>query len=56
MGKTFSSILKEHEIAAAQEAVKETAKDMLADNMPMEKIAKYTHLSMDQIRELVTAN
>ena len=39
-----------------KQAAVETAQDMLADGMSMEKIAKYTHLSLDQIRELVTAN
>ena len=60
MGKRFSTIYKEGVQEAAYQATiatrLETAKDMLADGMSMEKIAKYTHLSLDQIRELVTAN
>ena len=39
-----------------KQAAVETAQDMLADGMSMEKIARYTHLSLDQIRELATAN
>ena len=30
----------------------ESAKEMIADNLPIEKIARYSGLSLDKVREL----
>lgn len=35
-----------------EENSKEIAKEMLKDNEPIEKIARYTHLTIEKIKEL----
>ena len=60
MGKTFSSIVREHEEAAANQATIatrletriENAKCMLNDGLSLDKVALYSNLPLDEVQKL----
>ena len=56
---TYMQTIMENREMAYEEGVAQTTKDfvlsMLQDNEPLEKIAKYTRLTLEQVRELAAS-
>lgn len=52
MGGSIAELLEMGRAEGREEGIIENAKAMLKDNLPIEKIAQYTNLSIEKIEEL----
>ena len=56
MCKMMEDMRKEAAAEAANEKAVETALNMLKDNLPLEKVAEYSGLSLEEVKKIKVEN
>ena len=56
MCKMMEDMRKEAAAEAAKEKAIETACNMIRDNLPLEKVAEYSGLSLDEVKKIKEEN
>ena len=56
MCKMMEDMRKEAVAEAAKEKAIETASNMFKDNLPLEKVAEYSGLSLDEVKKIKEEN